>query len=252
VDFYLEMMSHHEILTTVIVLIAVVVQSLIGIGVLFLGTPILMLLGNPFIEILCILLPVSFSINALQVIVGWKHIQWYHVRLFLTFALPATALGSLFMNLLVGLKLLPLIIAVILLIMAVGFYFSAFPNVVLRLLAREKWYLFLMGLIQGITNLGGPLLSAYVMAKLDEKQQARGTTALCYAIMVLAQIITLWLSGTVLKTTSQMAWIILMSMLVFLAVNQWIFLRLNNHKFKLVIGIILLAMSLMLIAKQLI
>ncbi len=43
---------------TLVVALVVVVQSLFGVGVLFLGTPLLLILGLNYIEIFNVLLPV--------------------------------------------------------------------------------------------------------------------------------------------------------------------------------------------------
>ena len=44
------------------------VQSMFGVGVLLFGTPALLILGHPFATALGILLPVSLTINILQVV----------------------------------------------------------------------------------------------------------------------------------------------------------------------------------------
>ena len=50
-----------------IVIITASIQSFFGVGVLLFGTPLLLLLGYPFLESLLILLPISASINFLQI-----------------------------------------------------------------------------------------------------------------------------------------------------------------------------------------
>lgn len=246
----LDILNQIEVITTMIVLVSVAVQSLFGVGVMVLGTPLLMLAGLPFLEVLGVLLPVSLSINTLQVFVGWKHIQWRHVQSFLIFALPTTVVGTVFLKFLVGFSFLPMLIALYLLVVTIGFYFQAFPNLVIRFLSRDKLYLGFMGLVHGLTNLGGPLLSAYVMAKFNDKQQSRATTAICYALLVVVQIITLTFSGFKLYPSLQTGVVLFWAMLVFLAMNQWVFLRLTNQKFKTIFGVVLLLISMLLIAKQ--
>lgn len=53
-----------------------ILQSLFGVGVLLFGTPILLLFGYTFFEILQILLPVSISINLMQIIKDYKNINY--------------------------------------------------------------------------------------------------------------------------------------------------------------------------------
>ena len=44
-----------------------ILQSIFGIGILFFGTPTLLLLGFPFAETLSVLLPASLAVSAFQV-----------------------------------------------------------------------------------------------------------------------------------------------------------------------------------------
>ena len=50
-----------------IVLFASVVQSVFGVGVLLIGTPLLLSFGYPFFEVLSFLLPTSLIISIIQV-----------------------------------------------------------------------------------------------------------------------------------------------------------------------------------------
>ena len=52
----------------IIILILSFVQSILGIGLLVLGTPTLMFLGNSFFETMSIIIPSSIVISFLQVI----------------------------------------------------------------------------------------------------------------------------------------------------------------------------------------
>ena len=63
------------------------------------------------------------------------------------------------------------------------------------LVRYEKPYFALMGSIHGLTNLGGPLLTAAVHIKGYEKRIARATIAAAYAMVAASQIGTLLVSG---------------------------------------------------------
>ena len=63
------------------------------------------------------------------------------------------------------------------------------------LMRYEKPYFALMGSIHGLTNLGGPLLTAAVHIKGYEKRIARATIAAAYAMVAASQIGTLLVSG---------------------------------------------------------
>jgi uncharacterized membrane protein YfcA len=56
--------------TNIMLIVAVtsVIQSMFGAGILLFGTPLLLLFGYEFIDILIVLLPISLAINLLQIV----------------------------------------------------------------------------------------------------------------------------------------------------------------------------------------
>ena len=64
-----------EIGILIVIIVTASIQSLFGVGVLLFGTPLLLLLGYPFLETLLILLPISASINLLQVLKDYREID---------------------------------------------------------------------------------------------------------------------------------------------------------------------------------
>jgi uncharacterized membrane protein YfcA len=236
-------------LPTLVVALVVVVQSLFGVGVLFLGTPFLLILGLPYLEILGVLLPVSLCLSIIQTAMGWREIQWTTVRWFVWLSLPATAVGTLLLKSIVGAAYLPIAIALYLGVVSLGFYFQVAPNVIHWALKRDRLYILLTGLIHGATNLGGPLLSTYVLAKYDDKQQARATTAICYGLVVVVQLLTLSMSGNPVALKSSNLLHMGIAMLVFALTNALVFHRISNQKFRMFFGCVLLLMSALLLLR---
>jgi len=58
-----------------IVAVTSVIQSLFGAGILLFGTPLLLLFGYEFIDVLIVLLPISLAINLMQIIQHHAHIE---------------------------------------------------------------------------------------------------------------------------------------------------------------------------------
>ena len=56
-----------DIFIILIIVVTAAIQSFFGVGVLLFGTPLMLLLGYPFLETLLVLLPVSVLINILQI-----------------------------------------------------------------------------------------------------------------------------------------------------------------------------------------
>ena len=63
-----------------VIVVVSVIQSLFGVGVLLFGTPILLFLGYEFADVLTILLPISLSINLIQIIRDHKHISFIYYK----------------------------------------------------------------------------------------------------------------------------------------------------------------------------
>jgi len=168
------------------------IQSLFGVGLLVFGTPALLLFGLPFSTTLLLLLPCSIVISFLQVVEGKRKNQTMppESRSFLVFSLPFVLVGVIFVLMAdlsydikfwVGLLLL----------------FNAFARMTKRIqlvLAKEgqkhlKGYLMIMGLIHGLTNMGGGLLTILANALYTKKETIRFTIASAYLVFATSQLI---------------------------------------------------------------
>lgn len=228
-------------LLAMVVVLAAAMQSLFGLGVLFLGTPLLLLLGYPMMSLLSLLL---------QIARGWKYVQWTFVWKFVLFALPSVALGSFLLRSITVWSILPVCIAAYMLFVAIGFYFNAFPKLVERWMHNQALYLFATGLLHGLTNLGGPLLSSFVVTKYPNKHQSRATIAICYGSLVAVQLISLYPSLRMVPTSkSTVSYLVLLALAMYFLFDKWVFHRLSNEKFKQVFGPILVLMSALLLLR---
>jgi len=77
-----------EIGILIVIIVTASIQSLFGVGVLLFGTPLLLLLGYPFLETLLILLPISASINLLQVLKDYREIDLNIYKSILLLTIP--------------------------------------------------------------------------------------------------------------------------------------------------------------------
>ena len=79
--------------TDILITIAVtsVIQSIFGVGVLLFGTPILLLLGYEFIDAVMILLPISVSINILQIAKDYRSIDFQFYKGILFYTIPSSS-----------------------------------------------------------------------------------------------------------------------------------------------------------------
>ena len=169
------------------------IQSIFGVGILLLGTPLLMLQGYNFLQSAIVLLPISLLINLLQIFKDHSAIDLDFYKKILIYTTPFIVIFLIFIN---KTKInIGILIGVILLLVAAK-DFSIRANKMVNLLVRyEKSYLIIMGIVHGLTNLGGSLLTVIVHAKDYEKRMIRATIAASYATFATFQIVTLLVSG---------------------------------------------------------
>ena len=241
---------------TAVVAMVVVIQSLFGVGVLFLGTPLLLLLGFPMLEAVYLLLPISLSISVVQSLQGRRDIHWPLVKVFASVALPGTFAGSLLLKVTLVSPWLTLFVAAYLFFIALGFYFRLFPSVVSDLMRYHSLYWAITGIVHGLTNLGGPLLSTFVVTKFPDKHRSRATIAACYGFFVVVQWLTLFskadnqaiktgFSGRNLSPWAMVA----MALLIYWFVDANVFKLWSDERFKRIFGSLILLMGFLLLIK---
>lgn len=176
-----------EIMLTVVA--TSIIQSVFGAGVLLFGTPLLLLFGYEFVDVLIILLPISIAINLLQILRHHAHIDFAFYRHVLILTLPLIAI---FLFLVTHVRInISMLIGIFLLFIAFKEFSAAVAQIINRLMAFEKTYFLLMGIVHGVSNLGGSLLTALVHHKNYEKDVARVTVAASYGTFAVVQLLTL-------------------------------------------------------------
>jgi len=237
-----------DILATL--LLTTVIQSIFGVGILLFGTPLLLLLGYEFSYALSVLLPISITINMLQVL---KHYSYIDLKLYKNVLLYSIPFIVLFLFIITNIHLnIGLIIGVFLILVALK---SVSPRVDLALKAMlryEKLYLILMGIVHGITNLGGSLLTALVHEQNQPKNITRATIAICYATFALFQLLTLYFIGydDGMPYADNML-LLQTSVVVFLLTEEFIYKRIDNKKYTQLFAVFLALSGVLLLLKSL-
>tara|TARA_Y100000590_G_C15341924_1_gene871751 strand:- start:129 stop:461 length:333 start_codon:yes stop_codon:yes gene_type:complete len=109
-----------------------------------------------------------------------------------------------------------------------------------------------MGILHGITNLGGSLLSAIIFNKNLSKDSKRATIAVCYLTFAAFQIITIAITFNNNALFNELNFIYWLSgSLIFFFVQKYIFFRIDEGRyvtysnfFLFIIGIVLIVNSL--------
>ena len=169
------------------------IQSIFGVGVLLFGTPLLMLQGYNFFQAVIVLLPISLLINLSQIAKDHKSVDIAFYKKIIVYTIPFIVI---FLAVLNEIKInIGLLIGVLLLLVATKDFSTRVNNFVNLVVRRERSYFILMGIVHGLTNLGGPLLTVAVHSKGYEKRTTRATVAASYATFATFQIVTLFFSN---------------------------------------------------------
>ncbi|MEE9412976.1 MAG: TSUP family transporter [Methylococcales bacterium] len=232
------------------VLITTIIQSVFGVGVLLFGTPLLLLFGYHFLEALSILLPISLSINAIQIARYYHEIDKDFYIKVLIFTIPLIVI-SLFLltrsNIDVG-----LLVGVFLVFVGMQNYSSKI-NTMLQVLVRyEKAYLVVMGVVHGLTNLGGSLLTAIVHNKQLPKHSTRATIAAAYASFAVFQIATLLVAAQDLDVNllNNIVYLIF-AIIIYIVAEEAVYVSIDNQQYRIIFSGFLFVSGVLLIVKSL-
>lgn len=167
------------------------IQSLFGVGLLVMGTPILLLLDTPYVDALWTLLPCSVTVSALQLAVD-RGVSRDEVRQTFVIAVPTLVVGMLAAQVYGTPLRFEVLIAAMLVFAAILRVSSVAATRVRGFATRHQSTLLGgIGVIHGMTNMGGTLLLQLAAARRKDKLGVRQYTALGYVIMAGMQLITL-------------------------------------------------------------
>ena len=234
----------------IIISITAIIQSIFGTGVLLFGTPLLLIFGYSFHFALIILLPTSILISLLQLKDNFVNVDINFYKKLIIYCIPFIIV-SLYYSVTI-LTQTNLFIGILLVTFSLKNRIQLI-NTILRFLNRyEKVYFILMGILHGITNLGGSLLSASIFNKDFSKLAKRSTIAVCYLSMAIIQIITLFFivnSKEILNVIYIPYW--LLGVLVFILVEKYIFFKIDDQKYINYSNVFLFIIGILVIIKAL-
>ncbi len=213
-----------EYLTIVaVVALLSVVQAFFGMGVLIFGTPTLLLLGYDFLTTLSYLLPASFAISLLQVLTAGANRVPVSRYLYLL-CLPGIGAGLWFAGSSPLAAWTNALIGGTLLLSALVRFWSPSRRLLSVLLERHlPSYHLAMGIVHGLTNLGGAFLAILASGTNTEKDAIRYTVAHYYLAFSAIQMLLL---ATVMGQRD-----ILVGNLPVAAVSAAVYLFVGNHLF---------------------
>ncbi len=123
------------------------------------------------------------TINLLQVSKDYRHIHIPFYRQILTLSIPCVVLCLLLVT---TLKVnIGSVVGLFLIVAALKRVYVPFNRLIESLVRYERIYFIAMGVVHGLTNLGGSLLTAIIHSKHYDKDQTRATTAVSYGTFAL-------------------------------------------------------------------
>jgi len=234
----------------IIISITAIIQSIFGTGVLLFGTPLLLIFGYSFHFALIILLPTSILISLLQLKDNFVNVDINFYKKLIIYCIPFIIVSLYYSgNILTQINYF---IGIFLVIISLKNSIQLIDRLFRFLNQYENIYFILMGVLHGITNLGGSLLSASIFNKNFSKITKRTTIAICYLSMAIIQIITLSLminKDDLLTLIIVPHWFL--GPLVFFIVDKYFFLKIDDQKYTHYSNIFLFIIGLILIIKSL-
>lgn len=236
-----------DILLTI--LVTATIQSIFGVGMLLFGTPMLLLLGYSFVDSLGVVLPISIAISLLQVIKHFDYVDKVFFKNVLRYCIPVIVL---FLALIASIKInVGFIMGIFLLLVALKSFLPQVEAALKSIVKYEKLYLVITGLVHGVSNLGGSLLTVMIYSKNYPKDTTRVTAAACYAVFALFQLLTLLIMQTEFTIAyATKAFLVQIGILTFLIVEKMLYGNIDNEKYNRIFAIFLFVAGFALIAKS--
>ena len=232
--------------TLIVIIITSTVQSIFGTGVLLFGTPLLLLIGYNFQNTLIILLPTSILISFFQVINNINKIDYKFYKKLFIITVPLICLFLFLTN--INPFNINLFVGLLLVIISLKEKIESIQSFIKYIIKYEPLYLMITGIIHGITNLGGALLSAIVFSKNLSKGSKRTTIAVSYLTFAFFQILTIILTfnnNDVFNKFNLIYWISGVS--IFLFVEKYLYFRIDEKKYIIYSNVFLFTIGIVLI-----
>ena len=223
----------------IIIFALIAVQSIFGVGLLLFGTPSLLLLGYDFANTLNILIPVSITISAVQFFKS-KVKDRIFIKDYNIFCIPFLIIFlfiALKFNYLFDFRFLVALLLVFSSVLILNKKkFSSFKQMIFKI---KNLILIVIGLIHGLTNMGGSFLAIYsTLISKSIKEVTRYYISYGYLIMGTIQYLMVLFLSYDLLIFNKIYYVFLALIIYFPA--QKIFKNLNDRKFSKYLNLIAL------------
>ena len=232
-----------------VIIIAVfsVVQSIFGVGLLVFGTPTLLLLGYSYSETLWLLLPCSVTISLIQVVNDYKLIEAKKRAVYLV--IPTLVLSlALVVTYENGINITRIVGVLLLLIGVIRFSSKLQALLVSMVKEHIQIYYIIIGVVHGISNMGGGPLSILMSTIYSKKEIIRANVAFIYLILAIFQLVVLSIiSNTSLR--GEVIWLIPISLVSYIFTSKFISSKVNDKKYTFILNVMVLVYGVLAVIK---
>jgi uncharacterized protein len=237
------------VLITVIMVFSII-QSLFGVGLLVFGTPTLLLLGYSFEISLTYLLPSSIIISLVQIIHSKASLSAFQKKIFY-YSVPSILVGLIFVITEIITFNIGLVVGLMLIISVLLRNIKSLDSFLKNTFKSNlNIYIFIMGFIHGISNMGGGFLTVLVTTLTDKKDEQRKNIACGYLIFGLTQLLVL----IVMKYQIFTVWSLylpVISLIIYFIIGNVIFKKTSDASFNKLISVLIFLYGIVLIINNL-
>jgi len=181
------------LIINLILFILIILQSIAGVGILVIGTPTFLILNYSLAEIMSLLLPISIITSALNIFFlkfyernTFVKINNDYLLLFFGMCIPSVFLGLYLMNIFENkLNFEYMVVGVIFITFIISRSHKYGKNILKK---ANSIFLILVGIVHGLTNSGGSLLSLLI-SQQQNKLQSRFMISFFYFFLAFFQFI---------------------------------------------------------------
>ena len=233
-------------LVTIIAVFSVV-QSIFGVGLLLFGTPTLLLLGYSYSETLWLLLPCSVTISLIQVVNDYKLIEAKKRAVYLV--IPTLVLSlALVVTYENGINITR-IVGVLLLLIGVIRFSSKLQALLSSTVKKHiQIYYIIIGVVHGISNMGGGPLSILMSTIYSKKEIIRANVAFIYLILAMFQLVVLSIMSLT-SLRSEVMLLIPISLASYIFTSKFISSEVNDKKYTFILNVMVLGYGVLAVIK---
>jgi len=226
-----------------------------GVGVLMIGTPLMLIISYDFIFILNVLLPISILTSLLNIII----IKYYSkphqfkyegifLKNFFLICAPSIFVGILLLKIFqneINFGIIVSIIIIFSLLIKLKFQ-KKFKKISKKL---YKWLILLLGIVHGITNSGGTILLLLMESVINQKEEKRYIISIFYFLLASIQyLIFIFLFKTNLNFDLIIKILIIIPIGVL--IGSVLFKKIKNPIFSNLINFVIIISALSLLLKS--